>query len=117
MAITGLHALIYTTEPDAARAFFRDVLEFDSIDIGGGWLIFAMPPAELSFHPTNEPPSHELYLMCDDIEATVADLKRKGVEFVAPITDQRFGMMTRMKIPGGDLAIYQPSHPSPAAGS
>ena len=113
--ITGLHALIYTTEPDAARAFFRDTLGFDSVDAGEGWLIFAMPPAELGVHPTDEGAAHELCFLCDDVEATIADLERKGVEFTQPVEDQGFGLVTRMKIPGGEISLYQPRHPSPIA--
>ena len=113
--ITGVHALIFNKDASAARAFFRDVLEFDSIDVGGGWLIFALPPAELGIHPTEEgqPGFHELYLMCDDIEQTVAELRAKGAEFPSPIEDQGFGLTTRVRIPGGaDLALYQPKHPT-----
>ena len=118
--ITGVHALIFNQDADAVRAFFRDVLRFDSVDAGGGWLIFALPPAELGVHPTegDQPGFHELYLMCDDIEQTVADLTARGVEFTAPIENQGFGLATRFRIPGGgDLALYQPRHPTAISAS
>ena len=114
--ITGAHAIVFAEDAEAARAFFADVLGLRAVDAGGGWLIFALPPAELACHPTAPDDSgrHELYLMCDDIEATVAELEAKGVEFVAPISDQGFGRMTRMRVPGGgELGLYQPTHPSP----
>jgi predicted enzyme related to lactoylglutathione lyase len=113
--ITGVHALVFNSDADAVRAFFRDVLGFDSVDAGGGWLIFALPPAELGVHPAEgaQAGTHELYLMCDDIEGTVAELKAKGVEFSDGIEDQGFGLVTRFKIPGGaELALYQPRHPT-----
>jgi len=118
--ITGVHALIFNQDADAVRAFFRDVLGLSSVDAGGGWLIFALPPAELGIHPIDpgQPSSHELYLMCDDIERTVSELKAKGVEFPKPIEDQRFGLTTWLKIPGGaELALYQPKHPTAIASS
>jgi len=110
--ITGVHAIIYNPDAEGVRAFFRDTLGFSSVDAGGGWLIFALPPAELGVHPIDEGGHHELYLMCDDIEKTVEELKRKGVEFTSDISDARFGRMTSFKIPGGaELALYQPAHP------
>jgi catechol 2,3-dioxygenase-like lactoylglutathione lyase family enzyme len=114
--ITGIHAIIYTTEADRLRAFVRDVLDFPSVDAGDGWLIFALPPAELAAHPAEEGGRHELYLMCDDIHATVEELKQKGVEFTQPIDDQGFGLITRATIPGaGELGLYEPRHPVPSA--
>jgi catechol 2,3-dioxygenase-like lactoylglutathione lyase family enzyme len=110
--ITGIHALLFSREADEVRAFFRDVLGFASVDSGGGWLIFALPPAELGIHPTEGSPHHELYLMCDDIEATARELAAKGVELARPISDERFGLVTAIKIPGGELALYQPKHPT-----
>ncbi len=114
--INAVHAVIYTKEAEAVRAFFRDVLGFYSVDAGNGWLIFALPPAELGIHPTNsvlEHGQHLLYLMCDNIEATVEELKNKGVEFTQPIKDAGFGLLTAMKIPGGELYLYEPKHASP----
>ncbi|GAA5113137.1 VOC family protein [Pseudonocardia adelaidensis] len=112
--ISGVHAIIYTGGADALRAFFRDVLEFDSVDAGGGWPIFALPPAELAVHPTEGAGAHELYLMCDDIHTTVKELERKGVEFARPVEDAGWGLMTSMRVPGGgELGLYEPRHPSP----
>ena len=110
--ITGTHAIVFTAQAEEARAFFRDKLGFASVDAGGGWLIFALPPAELGVHPIEEGGHHEVYLMCDDIEATVEDLKGKGVEFTQPVTNAGFGMMTTMRIPGGEVSLYQPRHPT-----
>jgi catechol 2,3-dioxygenase-like lactoylglutathione lyase family enzyme len=111
--INGVHGLIYTPAADEVRAFFRDVLEFPSVDAGVGWLIFALPPAELGIHPA-EVNSHELYLMCDDIEATIAQLRAKGVEFTRPVSDEGFGLVTALRIPGGgELGLYEPRHPTP----
>jgi catechol 2,3-dioxygenase-like lactoylglutathione lyase family enzyme len=113
--ITGVHAVIFTRDAERERAFFRDVLEFPSVDAGGGWLIFALPPAELAAHPAEQGGQHELYLMCDDVQATVADLKAKGVE-AGPISDEGFGLVTAIRLPGGaELGLYQPRHPSPLA--
>jgi predicted enzyme related to lactoylglutathione lyase len=120
--ITGTHAIIYAADADRTRAFFRDVLRLPNVDVHGGWLIFKLPPAELGIHPsgaTDDPatgaPSghHELYLMCDDIEATVADLVAKGVEFTAPMEEQGFGFLARLQVPGGgEIGLYQPKHPT-----
>jgi catechol 2,3-dioxygenase-like lactoylglutathione lyase family enzyme len=117
--ITGAHAIVFAEQPDATRAFFGDTLGLRAVDAGGGWLIFALPPAELACHPTATEDSgrHELFLMCDDVEATVAELEAAGVEFVTPISDEAFGRMTRMRVPGGgELGLYQPTHPSPLSG-
>ena len=114
--IAGAHTIIYAEDPDKARAFLRDVLGFASADAGNGWLIFALPPGELAFHPTEGPGHHELFLMCHDIERTVKELQEIGVEFVSPISDARFGRITSLKIPGaGEISLYQPKHPSPLA--
>ena len=112
--ITGVHAVIFSKEPERVREFLADVLGFPSVDAGEGWLIFALPPAELAAHPGEQGGRHELYLMCDDIEQTVADLERKGVEMSGPIANEGFGLMTAIKLPGGgELGIYEPRHPSP----
>lgn len=110
--INGVHAIIFSKDAESVRAFFRDVLDFPAVDAGHGWLIFGLPPAELGIHPAGNS-SHELYLMCDDLAATVENLKSKQVEFADPITDAGFGLITRMKLPGGgELGIYQPKHPT-----
>ena len=109
-------AVIFTPDPEGMRAFFRDVLGLNSVDAGGGWLIFALPPAELAAHPAEDGPSYQLYLMCDDIEASVEELKGKGVEFTRPVSDQGWGLLTAFAIPGGgELALYEPRHPRPQA--
>jgi predicted enzyme related to lactoylglutathione lyase len=111
--ITGVHALMFSRDADAVRRFLRDVLEFPSVDAAEGWLIFALPPSELGVHPTEEAGHHELYLMCDDIDATVATLRDKGVEFDGEITERGFGRAATIILPdGGRLALYQPSHPT-----
>jgi catechol 2,3-dioxygenase-like lactoylglutathione lyase family enzyme len=112
--ITGVHAIIFTRDAEGVRAFFRDVLGLPSVDAGGGWLIFALPPAELAAHPGDEDAHPELYLMCDDIHATVEELKAKGVELTREVSDEGFGLMTALRLPGGgELALYEPRHPSP----
>ena len=112
--INGAHAVIFTKDAEALRGFLRDTLGFPGVDAGGGWLIFALPPAELAAHPTDGDGHHELYLMCDDIEATVEELTGKGVEFTGPVSDEGFGLMTAIKLPGGgELGLYEPRHPTP----
>lgn len=111
--ITGLHAIVFSPEAAKVRAFFRDVLALDSVDAGGGWLIFAMPPAELAVHPADGS-SHELYLMCDDIHATLTELRGKGVEIARDVSDQGWGLVAAIRLPdGSELPIYEPRHPSP----
>jgi catechol 2,3-dioxygenase-like lactoylglutathione lyase family enzyme len=112
--ITGAHAIVFTREAEAVRAFLRDVLGFRSVDAGGGWLIFALPPAELAAHPADGDARYELYLMCDDVHATVDELTAKGVRFTQPITDAGWGLVTTLELPGGgELGLYEPRHPSP----
>ncbi len=112
--ITGVHAIIFTSDPEAARGLLGDVLGLPSVDSGGGWLIFALPPAEVAFHPSDGDGHHELYLMCDDINSTVEELQRKGAEFTRPIADEGWGLITALAVPGGgELALYEPKHPSP----
>ena len=116
MAITGTHALVYTTEPEAVRTIFREVFGFDHVDAGEGWLIFGLPPAEVGVHPGGGPAfeagvRHELSFMCDDLDATVAELRAKGIEFRDEPTDRGFGIVTTMALPGGlDVLLYQPRH-------
>ena len=109
--ITGVHAIVFTPDAEALRAFFRDVLELESVDAGGGWLIFALPPAELAAHPGDAGGRHELYLMCDDIGATVAGLRARGVEVQPGVRDQGFGRVRSVDVPGaGGLMLSQPRH-------
>jgi catechol 2,3-dioxygenase-like lactoylglutathione lyase family enzyme len=113
--LTGAHAILYAKDADRTRAFFRDVLGFRHVDAGDGWLIFALPPAEMGIHPAEESGRHELYLTCDDVAKTVKDLEAKGVRFTQPIADQGWGLLTVMEIPGGgSLGLYQPRHPMAA---
>src|SRR5262245_12803791 len=107
--ITGVHALMYSERAEAIRTFFKDVLGFPFVDVGHGWMIFALPPSELGIHPAEpESPRCELYLMCDDINATIAELTAKGVEFDLPVQDQGWGIVTMIRMPdGGRLGLYQ----------
>jgi catechol 2,3-dioxygenase-like lactoylglutathione lyase family enzyme len=112
--INGVHAIVFSPQAEQVRAFFTDVLGLSSVDAGRGWLIFALPPAELAVHPADGDPRHELYLMCDDIEATLAELRDKGVEIARDVTDQGWGLLAAIRLPdGGELPIYEPRHPSP----
>jgi predicted enzyme related to lactoylglutathione lyase len=109
--ITALHALLYSRDVDSARAFFKDVLKFKSVDAGDGWLIFAAPPTELAVHPTQKQHGPELYFMCDDITTTVADLEIKGAKATQSIIDQGWGLVTSLRIPGGiEVGLYEPRH-------
>ena len=111
--IHGAHVIIYSKDSEADRAFFRDVLNYESVDAGHGWLIFALPPAEVAVHPSKDNDVHELFLMCDDIQALIAEMKQKKVT-CSPIDEQRWGSITRLTLPGGGkLGIYQPKHASP----
>lgn len=111
--LTGLHAIVFTPEAERVRAFFRETLGLGSVDAGDGWPIFAMPPAELAVHPDGES-HHELYLMCDDIERTLAALRAKGVEVAQEPRDAGWGVLAAIRMPdGSDLAVYEPRHPSP----
>lgn len=117
--ITGAHLLLYSEDPDADRAFFRDVLGFPSVDAGHGWLIFALPPAEAAVHPADDSPASgselartDLYLMCDDLDATIASLTAKGIA-CGPVSRERWGIRTTLRLPGGGaLGLYQPLHPT-----
>ena len=119
--INGAHFLLYSKDPDADRAFLREVLEFQSVDAGRGWLIFALPPAEIAVHPSeDEGPSEEddgvagaaLYLMCDDLRATMKELQAKKVNFSA-IDEPRWGTVTTFALPSGaKVGLYQPKHPT-----
>ena len=117
--ITALHALVYADDAEAARAFFRDVLGWPHVDVHDGWLIFRTGPSELGVHPApaggGAPAAgqhHEISLMCDDIERTVAELRANGAEFAGGITAARFGLTTMLRVPGaGEMMLYQPRHP------
>jgi hypothetical protein len=111
--IIGAHAIIYSRNPDADRAFLRDRLDLSHVDIGEGWLIFALPPTELAVHPSEQNDHHELYLMCADIHTFVTDMKKQGVS-CSPIQSLDWGKRTQIKLPGGGhLGIYQPLHRRP----
>ena len=118
MAITGAHVLLYTSEPEALRNVFRDVFGFDHVDSGDGWLIFALPPAELGIHPAEGPTyqagtRHQLTLMCDDISATIAELRAKGIEVAAEPEDEGWGITVMLELPGQvELMLYEPRHPT-----
>jgi hypothetical protein len=110
--ITGVHAIVFSPEAEKVRAFFADVLDLPSVDAGRGWLIFALPPAELAVHPADGATRHELYLMCDDIHATLADLQGKGVEVAQDVSDQGWGLLASIRLPdGSEFPLYQPRHP------
>ncbi len=110
--ITGTHAILYSADAEADRALLADLLRSRTVDAGGGWLIFALPPAEIAVHPTDGAPQQELYLMCDDIEATVADLTERGATVEGGISDQGWGLLTTIRLPGGGpLGLYEPRHP------
>ena len=109
--ITAVHTLVYAQDADAARAFFRDVLDWPHVDAHDGWLIFRTGPSEVGVHPAGEP-SHEISLMCDDIEATMAELAAKGAEFTGEVQDRGFGRTVMMKVPGaGEMMLYEAKHP------
>jgi catechol 2,3-dioxygenase-like lactoylglutathione lyase family enzyme len=117
MAIIGTHALLYTSEPDAVRAIFRDVFGFEFVDTGHDWLIFALPPAELGVHPGEGPTfdagvRHQLTFMCDDLDATIDELRAKGIVIESAPENEGWGITTTMVLPGGlDVMLYQPRHP------
>lgn len=111
--INGAHVVIYSRNPEIDRIFFRDVLQFSAVDAGHGWLIFEMPPLEAAFHDAEDNDRHELYLMCDDITKTLADLKLKNVD-VSQVNEQRWGKLATFTLPGGGrIGIYEPKHLSP----
>jgi catechol 2,3-dioxygenase-like lactoylglutathione lyase family enzyme len=111
--IFGAHVIVYSEDAAADRAFFRDILGLSSVDAGNGWLIFALPPAEVAVHPTDGDNSHELYLMSDDLPADIAALAEKGVQ-CSSVEEARWGTVTKFRLPGGsDVGLYQPKHPLP----
>jgi catechol 2,3-dioxygenase-like lactoylglutathione lyase family enzyme len=114
--ISGAHVILFSEDAEADRAFFRDVLGFRSVDAGDGWLIFALPPAELAVHPSDES-HHELYLMCADLDETIAELRRRGAIITDRAAEREWGRMVAVTLPGGGrLQLYEPRHASPLAG-
>jgi hypothetical protein len=110
--ISGAHVIVYSKNAEADRAFFRDVLQFASVDAGHGWLIFALPPAEAAVHPSDESGAQEVYFMCDDLKAEMASLAKKNVE-CSEVQEARWGSITKMRLPGGgEVGLYQPRHPT-----
>lgn len=113
--INGVHAIIYSRQAEAVRAFFRETLGLSFVDAGHGWQIFALSPAEVAAHPVDDAPDegHELYLMCDDLDATLRALEMRGVETTVPIREERWGRVTRIRIAEGtEIGLYQPKHPT-----
>ena len=112
--IIGAHSIIYSVRPDADRAFLRDVLKLNHVDVGDGWLIFGLPPAEVAVHPSGNNDVHEFYLMCEDVEAFVGEMQRQGIPCAA-VEDLGWGIRTHVMLPGGgQLGIYEPRHARPA---
>jgi catechol 2,3-dioxygenase-like lactoylglutathione lyase family enzyme len=115
--VFGAHVIVFSNDAEADRRFFQDVFGFSSVDAGHGWLIFALPPAELAVHPTEGDAAHELYFMCDDLEAEMRRLGSKGVE-CSEVEEARWGSVTKVRLPGGgNVGLYQPKHPSPLPGA
>jgi hypothetical protein len=113
--INGAHSIIYSKNPDADRAFLRDVLKLPNVDVGDGWLIFGLPPAEVAVHPSDKNDVHEFYLMCDDVETLIAELNKHNIT-CSPVQQQGWGLLTTVTLPGGgELDIYQPRHARPKA--
>ena len=112
--INGAHVVLYSRDVEADRNFLRDVLGWTHVDAGHGWLIFRAPPTEVACHPTDGEPSHELMLMCDDLDATMAELGARDVEFTRPVEEARWGRVTALRLPGGgEVSLYEPRHPRP----
>jgi len=111
--ITGAHSIIYSRNPDADRALLRDVLGLPHVDVGGGWLIFGLPPAEVAVHPSDENDVHELFLMCDDIKAFASAMGKRNID-CGPVLDRGWGLLAELTLPGGGkLGVYQPRHARP----
>jgi hypothetical protein len=114
MAIVGAHMLLYTAEAEAVRNVLRDVFEWDYVEDHPGWLIFALPPAEVGVHPSEGSTQHQICLMCDDLDQTMADLRAKGIDFRGGTQEESFGITTTMLLPGGvEFLLYEPRHKSP----
>ena len=113
MAVSGVHCLVYASEPEAVRAIFRDVFGWDHVDAGDGWLIFKLPPAELGVHPAKPGHTHQISLMCDDLENMMAELRARGIEFRGEPSDEGYGIVVAMVLPGGaEMDLYEPRHPT-----
>ena len=112
--INGAHVIIYSRNAEADRTFIQSLLADSYVDAGDGWLVFKAPPAEIAVHPSDDARvGHEFFLMCDDLEATMDDLSARGVEFAKPVSDQRWGRLTAIQLPGGgEIGLYEPSHPT-----
>ena len=115
--ITGAHSIVYSTNSDADREFFQNVLKLPSVDVGGGWLIFGLPPAEVAVHPSDKNGVHELYLICNDIEVFMTEMERRGIA-CDPVSDQGWGLLTQLTLPGGGkLGVYEARHARPESPS
>lgn len=113
--IIGAHSIINSTNPEGDRAFLRDVLKLPHVDVGEGWLIFGLPPAEVAIHPADRNGDHEFYLMCDDVQAFVAEMQERNI-YCGPVQDHGWGILTQVALPGGGrLGVYQPRHARPEA--
>lgn len=113
--IIGAHSIIYSINPDADRAFLRDVLKLTNVDVGGGWLVFGLPPAEVAVHPADKNDVHEFYLMCDDIKELSAEMKKHNIAS-GPVQNRGWGLLIQISLPGGGkLGIYEPRHTRPTA--
>ena len=111
--ITGLHSVIFTKDAEKDRVFFRDVLKFPNVDVGGGWLVFSTPPSEIAFHPAEVNDKHEIYFLCDDVETQIKELEASGCS-CAPIKEEKWGRVTAFTLPGGgSVGLYQPLHAQP----
>jgi hypothetical protein len=114
--IYGAHALVFSRAPEEARELLQTILGTQTVDAGGGWLIHALPPSEIAVHPTDGAPGIDLYLMCQDIEKTILELREKGVKFSKPVSEEKWGRVCAIALPGGgELGLYQPRHASPVA--
>jgi hypothetical protein len=113
--LTGAHAIIYSKDADLDRAFFRDVLKLPNVDVGGGWLIFGVPPAEVAVHPAERGSTHELYLICDDVHAFIDEMLQRRIS-CTQVQDHGWGLLTYLTLPGGGkLGVYEPRHARPPA--
>jgi hypothetical protein len=111
--LIGAHVILYSKNAEADRVFLRDVLRLSNVDVGGGWLIFALPTSEVAIHPADNDAKHELYLMCADISDLIKVMQRHGIE-CGPVSDERWGLLTQLRLPGGgQLGVYEPRHPRP----